>query len=646
MTAVHLCGRQRIMSSFMRPYFYFFLYVLFQNMVHIQGSVIHAQSDEYKNKVILCDKSEDCAIYCRNPNSCQYAHIECPIDSECNITCSGAAACQHITINATHASLFTLNDCDTGNDYTCSGLSIYFPPNLNGKQRGILHVGNHFNSKSNEMEFYAINGWRDIDATSSFGIEQDTIQGIMHCTPDYKSQCIFAVHDWTCNNPNALCNNYTSPAVITNEIEEEISSNEYVQESDAQPDIARVALAILSSLNQIWYIIGTIVAFLCCFLCILLCLIRRSYRLHHEAATGLKTAHTELAAFRMIHEAMPYNYANSPYHNSIPMSSHIGTPIPKSKNPSTATSLDIEELYEQDESRKKQNLTLYPPTHWLPDTPLNSVQTALNSSQQPIKRYHVPQHHNPPSIMSVSTPTELGLQPQQMYRLASLQQAAHVRVPSPSFKSVNTHNTMNTFMSNGNQTIQTFVVVETPNRESEDEFIDYQHAYAPDHIYNRSLTATTMSHKKQIPSAISSSMPLSVNSPSTSAVTVSHDPPVSKGRTLQVLGKSRGNIARIPRFDSIKPLPETGTTVTRHLNAFLGRRKETNDTVSSTTNPFASTARSGSGSTTTLSTANSSSRSSTTSSDESSSEDESYDDEEMILRQKMNNQMNSKAHSM
>eukprot|EP01083_Nonionella_stella_P024813 68375_1 len=36
------------------------------------------------------------------------------------ITCSGAAACQHITINATDASLFTLNGCDSGNDYPIS----------------------------------------------------------------------------------------------------------------------------------------------------------------------------------------------------------------------------------------------------------------------------------------------------------------------------------------------------------------------------------------------------------------------------------------------------------------------------------------------------------------------------------------------
>lgn len=60
----------------------------------------------------------------------------------------------------------------------------------------------------------------------------------------------------------------------------------------------------MSGLDELWYIIGGIVIFLCCFLCLLLALIRRSYRLHRKTAQQLRTAADELKEFKQMHEVL------------------------------------------------------------------------------------------------------------------------------------------------------------------------------------------------------------------------------------------------------------------------------------------------------------------------------------------------------
>ena len=196
------------MPLFRHPLLNYFTFFLFSLLSLTHSNIIDAAANQYSDSSITCIENEDCYINCSQQNACKNTEIQCPRQHQCGITCNADNSCQDSLIMATDTSLFILT-CKDGNDYTCSGLSIYFPPNENGIPLGILHVDNNLNSLSNGLQFYAINGWTDIDTTHYSGHYANSHQGTMHCSPTYDTQCSFASSKWQCADTNHPCNNYT-----------------------------------------------------------------------------------------------------------------------------------------------------------------------------------------------------------------------------------------------------------------------------------------------------------------------------------------------------------------------------------------------------------------------------------------------------
>ena len=196
------------MPLFRHPHLNYFSFILFSLSSLTHSNIIDAVANQYSDSTITCIENEDCYINCSQQNACKNTEIQCPRQHQCGITCNADNSCQDSLIVATDSSLFILT-CKDGNDYTCSGLSVYFPPNENGIPLGILHVDNNLNSLSNELQFYAINGWTDIDTTHYSGNYAISHQGTIHCSPTYDTQCSFASSKWQCADTNHPCNNYT-----------------------------------------------------------------------------------------------------------------------------------------------------------------------------------------------------------------------------------------------------------------------------------------------------------------------------------------------------------------------------------------------------------------------------------------------------
>eukprot|EP01084_Bolivina_argentea_P154885 269974_1 len=85
-------------------------------------------------------------------------------------------------------------------------MSIYFPSaDDNGNARAFIHGSNPLNGRSQPLQFYAQNGWKDIDSSGYSGTFA-YFDGTMHCTNDYRTTCAFNHADWSCQSTNSLCN--------------------------------------------------------------------------------------------------------------------------------------------------------------------------------------------------------------------------------------------------------------------------------------------------------------------------------------------------------------------------------------------------------------------------------------------------------
>ena len=175
--------------------------LLLSATIHTQTYDIYIQ---YQNQRITCSSESACFIYCKQPYSCHNSQILCPLNQHCVISCGGEPnACYGATIQAGFSSFFELDDCSTGDHTTCQSMQIYFPPNLDGEKRAILNTGN--NLKQN-LTFYAIFGWADIDISGFTGTINNDINGTMHCSYGYEQECKFASDKWSCLNQKDFCN--------------------------------------------------------------------------------------------------------------------------------------------------------------------------------------------------------------------------------------------------------------------------------------------------------------------------------------------------------------------------------------------------------------------------------------------------------
>ena len=163
---------------------------------------------QYKHKAIHCETNQDCTIYCNQYESCAYSSIHCPVDQHCSISCGHASSsCRNVIINATASASLTLDDCSSGDYWTCSGMMIHFPPQQpEGTPRAFINVGDNLNSLSQSLHFFAVNGFSDIDASQSMTGDFIHFDGTMYCTADYTESCPFADNSLSCQSPSDLCN--------------------------------------------------------------------------------------------------------------------------------------------------------------------------------------------------------------------------------------------------------------------------------------------------------------------------------------------------------------------------------------------------------------------------------------------------------
>eukprot|EP01084_Bolivina_argentea_P188126 323929_1 len=176
-------------------------------------NITTVMNNQYENQTINCIPNEPCYILCQHSSSCALATINCPTNFPCIVQCSQSSACDSAQINAHDSSVFRLLDCATGT-WTCVGMTLFFPPNDNGKKKAFLSdfdrglsAGN-LNEKS--LQFYAINGWHDIDITPGSGFTFNNHAGFMYCTPNYIHSCEFNSNAWSCANITDICNNQPS----------------------------------------------------------------------------------------------------------------------------------------------------------------------------------------------------------------------------------------------------------------------------------------------------------------------------------------------------------------------------------------------------------------------------------------------------
>merc|ERR1719474_1781597 len=196
---------------------------------HHTGSVfIGTEDDEFYGHTIQCDDQADCTVDCSNHASiCRESTILCPdngncvihchsgsqhdvctdiiIDcphGDCTLSCQGESACTNAEINAQDASSLDLT-CGTG--FTCSGLTVYFPPNVDGSAVATVSAGDDsgLNGRGKELQFYAINGWADVDIVDYTGSYQFH-DGQMHCGFEYGTTCNFHDSNWSCATDTKL----------------------------------------------------------------------------------------------------------------------------------------------------------------------------------------------------------------------------------------------------------------------------------------------------------------------------------------------------------------------------------------------------------------------------------------------------------
>ena len=173
-------------------------------------TVICDDSEACRNSQINCPKDYPCNVQCLSSQSCEFAQFYCPIDQPCDIHCDAGSACNQASFNATYSSSFNLDGCATG-FYTCTGVTIHFPPNVGGTPVATITGDNSLSagiSPSVPLQFYAINGWSDVNVVGYTG-DFSYPQGDMYCTNDYSVSCNFASAAWACDNPTDLCQTLT-----------------------------------------------------------------------------------------------------------------------------------------------------------------------------------------------------------------------------------------------------------------------------------------------------------------------------------------------------------------------------------------------------------------------------------------------------
>lgn len=167
-----------------------------------------------RDATIKCPEHGNCRIDCHSGSKhdvCTDVNISCPHDGDCALSCHDESACANAWIDARDASHFSLS-CGSNSVLpstlaSCPGLTVYFPLSSNGSANAKVSAGDDSGliAHSQPLQFYAVNGWADVDIVDYTGSFEDH-SGQMHCGYAYDHSCDFHAANWSCANWYDDCN--------------------------------------------------------------------------------------------------------------------------------------------------------------------------------------------------------------------------------------------------------------------------------------------------------------------------------------------------------------------------------------------------------------------------------------------------------
>eukprot|EP01084_Bolivina_argentea_P231357 390182_1 len=149
------------------------------------GKFIQSQYEyEFYNKTILCINGEACFIQCLHDQSCKYANLNCPSDSNCNVTIQDDAS-QYININAQNSYDVIVR---SNAEYALQYSNIYTPTNIlnincNYKYACASSIIHATNTNTINIHCLAQNACRNMKIFSD-----DTQSLFIHCYSSYSCQ--------------------------------------------------------------------------------------------------------------------------------------------------------------------------------------------------------------------------------------------------------------------------------------------------------------------------------------------------------------------------------------------------------------------------------------------------------------------------
>ena len=175
---------------------------------------------------INCPSEGHCFINCIDEFTCPGSIINCPSNDDCQVVCSGEAACYYSTINGPMNHVLSVF-CNEGTN-ACKGLTIhaeysryfyfrvgtsatnatiYFPSNSRSDVYAISNIYLDGNDGYQSQQWYAINGFQDVNLFfNTYGV-WSSHGGYMHCGVDYDKTCKFSSSSFTCDSVNTICDN-------------------------------------------------------------------------------------------------------------------------------------------------------------------------------------------------------------------------------------------------------------------------------------------------------------------------------------------------------------------------------------------------------------------------------------------------------
>ena len=154
-----------------------------------------------QDSIINCPIDADCSIICIGRGSCHRAAFDGPLGHRFTVLCDGEYACQYSSFHAENSSYFNLT-AGISSDLGAPSVSIWVPEKNVSSKRAYIFATNaslHGFYGYSPVQFYALNGWEDIEIDYHGHDVHDRHGGIMHCHAGYVDSCWFDDDTFSCN---------------------------------------------------------------------------------------------------------------------------------------------------------------------------------------------------------------------------------------------------------------------------------------------------------------------------------------------------------------------------------------------------------------------------------------------------------------